>query len=75
MNLQHYIKLNLPMEIKKKFKKKEINRIISFMKKDKKNLNNKINLILLKEIGKITKPNSINIGHKELKSFLISNYI
>ena len=38
---KHYLSLNLPMKIKKFFKRKEINKIISFMKKDKKNLNEK----------------------------------
>ena len=46
---KHYLSLNLPMKIKKFFKKKEINKIIYFMKKDKKNLNEKINLILIKK--------------------------
>ena len=42
------------MEIKKEFLKKNINKILSFMKKDKKNYNNKINLVLLNKIGKAT---------------------
>ena len=42
------------MEIKKKFLKKNINKILLFMKKDKKNNNNKINLVLLNKIGKAT---------------------
>ena len=42
------------MEIKKEFLKKNINKILSFMKKDKKNNNNKINLVLLNKIGKAT---------------------
>jgi len=71
---KHYIKFKLPMEIKKKFKENEINKITNFMKKDKKNLNNKINLILLKKIGQTTKPNSINVSRNEIQRFLISNY-
>ena len=71
---QHYLSLNLPMEMKKKFKKNEISKIISFMKKDKKNLNEKINLILIKKIGKATKPNSFNTSSGEIKKFLIENY-
>ena len=55
---KHYLSLNLPMKINKFFKKTEINKIISFMKKDKKNLNGKINLILIKKIGQTTRPNS-----------------
>ena len=71
---KHYLSLNLPMNVKKKFKKKEINNIIYFMKKDKKNLSEKINLILIKKIGK-TRPNSFAINSAELKKFLTSYYI
>ena len=71
---KHYLSLNLPMNVKKKFKKKEINNIIYFMKNDKKNLSEKINLILIKKIGK-TRPNSFAINSAELKKFLTSYYI
>ena len=71
---KHYLSLNLPMNLKKKFKKKEINNIIYFMKNDKKNLSEKINLILIKKIGK-TRPNSFAINSAELKKFLTSYYI
>ena len=47
----HLKKLNLPREINKFFQKKDISKILSFMKKDKKNDTKKINLILLKKIG------------------------
>ena len=72
---KHYLSLNLPMNVKKKFKKKEIDKIIYFIKKDKKNFNEKINLILIKKIGKTTKPNSFVINSSEIKKFLISYYI
>ena len=48
----HIIDASLPRSIKKFFKKKDINRIINFMLKDKKNYSNKINLVLLNKIGK-----------------------
>ena len=48
----HLIKLNLPLDIKKFFKINKINNLISFMKIDKKNSTTKINLVLLKKIGK-----------------------
>jgi len=70
----HYIKLNLPMQIKKIFSRKEIDKILSFMKKDKKNFDDKINLILLRKIGKTTKPNSFKITNKELKKFLLERF-
>jgi 3-dehydroquinate synthase len=47
----HLNNLNLPNNINKFFKKKNLNKIISFMKKDKKNNTKKINLVLLKKIG------------------------
>ena len=71
---KHYVDLNLPINMSKFFKKKEINKIIYFMKKDKKNLNEKINLILLKKIGKTIKPNTFNISSHALKNFLVKNY-
>ena len=70
----HYLKLNLPINIKIKFKKNEINKILNFMKKDKKNVDSKINLILLKKIGKATKPNSIRVKENELKKFLLKEF-
>ena len=70
----HYLKLNLPMDIKKKFSKKDVNKILNFMKKDKKNLDNKINLILLKKIGKINTINNFKITNNEMKKFLLKSF-
>ena len=72
---KHYLSLNLPMKIRQFFKKSEVNQIINFMKKDKKNVDEKINLILIKNIGKVTKPNNFAINANELKKFLVSQYI
>ena len=47
----HLKQLNLPRKINKFFSKKDIKKILSFMKKDKKNNSKKISLILLKKIG------------------------
>ena len=47
----HLNKLDLPKNINKFFSKRDLNKILSFMKKDKKNNSNKINLVLLKKIG------------------------
>ena len=47
----HLDKLDLPSNIKKKFFLKDLNKILSFMKKDKKNNTNKVNLVLIKKIG------------------------
>ena len=59
---------------KKYFTKNEINKIVNFMKKDKKNINSSINLILLKKIGKTTKPNQIKLKSHEIKKFLYTYY-
>jgi len=47
----HLEKLNLPRNIDKFFSIRNLNKILSFMKKDKKNNTDKINLVLLKKIG------------------------
>ena len=64
----HLIKFQLPRNINNNFKKKNLNQIISFMKKDKKNNNQKINLVLLKKIG--TPNYNLEFQNKELYSFL-----
>ena len=50
--INHISKSNLPSEINKFFKFKDLKKILSFMLKDKKNNSEKISLVLLKEIGK-----------------------
>ena len=47
----HLKNLNLPRNINKFFSVKNLNTILSFMKKDKKNNTKKVNLVLLKKIG------------------------
>ena len=47
----HLNQLNLPRDINKFFLKRDLNQILSFMKKDKKNNTSKINLVLIKKIG------------------------
>ena len=49
--VNHIIKSNLPSDINKFFKAKDLNKILSFMLKDKKNNSDKISLVLLKKIG------------------------
>ena len=69
---KHYINLKLPMFINKTFKKNDVKKIIFFMKKDKKNIDDKINLILLNKIGKTTRPKEFSLKSDELKKFLNS---
>ena len=47
----HLKRLNLPSDINKFFSLKNLSKILFFMKKDKKNNTNKVNLVLLKKIG------------------------
>ena len=49
--MEHVHKMSLPSNIKNYFSPKNLNSILSFMIKDKKNISKRINLILLKKIG------------------------
>ena len=66
----HIEKIGTNKKYNKLIKKKDINKIISFMKSDKKNNSNKINLILIKNFGKIK--TNFQINSIKLKKFLIS---
>ena len=65
----HLNRIKLKPEIYKLIKKIKISKIINFMKSDKKNTSNKINLILLNDFGRI----QINYQAKisQLKNFLV----
>jgi 3-dehydroquinate synthase/shikimate kinase/3-dehydroquinate synthase len=65
----HINKLNLNYDANKLFSKKDINKILFFMIKDKKNVTGKINLILLKKIGNPSY--NLQFTKKKIKSFLI----
>tara|TARA_B110000238_G_scaffold176176_1_gene197083 strand:+ start:16 stop:1122 length:1107 start_codon:yes stop_codon:yes gene_type:complete len=64
----HLNNLNLPRNIKKFFSIKNLSKILSFMKKDKKNNTNKINLVLLKKIG--SPIYKLNFDEKKILFFL-----
>ena len=49
--IKHLHNAKLPFDIKHYFSYKDLNKILTFMMKDKKNTSKKINLILLKKIG------------------------
>ena len=51
--IKHIKNLKIPINLNFYFKKKDINLIIKYMKSDKKNNSSKINLILIKKIGKV----------------------
>ena len=67
----HINKINIISKLEKLFKKKDINKILNFMKVDKKNNSEKISLILIKDIGKIT--TNFQISSERLKKYLYKN--
>lgn len=64
-----YKKNNLDYTIRNYKSVKSINNLIPFIKNDKKNDDEKINFVLLKSIGKTTKPNSQKISISNLKKY------
>ena len=69
----HLNKLKLPRNITKYFSTKDLNKILSFMKKDKKNITNKLNLVLLKNIG--SPIYSLQFNEKKIRLFLRNELI
>ena len=49
--INHIYNCNLPSNLNKFFRSKDLKKILTFMQKDKKNSSNKISLVLLKRIG------------------------
>ncbi len=66
----HINKIGLMRKFKKLFNKKDLNKIINYMKSDKKNNSNNINIILIKDFGKIK--TDFYISPIKLRKFLIS---
>ena len=66
--IKHTHKMKLPLNIKNYFSSKNLNSILSFMLKDKKNTSKKINLILLKKVGSAIINNQYDI--LQIKKFL-----
>jgi len=71
-----YLKNNLDFTFKKYSNQSTINKLIPYLKNDKKNNDNKINFILLKSIGKTILPNKSKISIKNLQNIskTISQY-
>ena len=61
--LNHVIKMKLPSKLNNYFSKKNLNSILNFMVKDKKNISKRINLILIKRIGSTV----INNDYQKIK--------
>ena len=68
---QNILNLNFNLKLKKFFSLKDIDKLIGYMKNDKKNNNSKINLVLLNRIGKASIKNSYN--QKKIKKFFYEN--
>jgi len=66
--LKHIINAKLPSNIKDYFSYKDLNRILKFMSKDKKNISKNINLVLLKKIG-------LAVINKEYKTIKIKEFL
>ena len=71
-----YYKNNLSYTFKKFSNKNFISSLIPYLKNDKKNDDEKINLILLKNIGMTTNPNKYKISTVDLKKYskIIAQY-
>ena len=65
---EHFSKFNLSNKIKKILKKNDLTNVINYMKTDKKNYNNQINLILLNRIGSAKINNTYKTS--DINSFL-----
>ena len=63
-----YIQNNLDYTYKKYSNKEEIDKLLPFLKNDKKNNDGRINFILLKNVGKTTLSNQNKISLKDLRS-------
>ena len=67
---KHLEKIPLKKNFKSIFNKKDIGKIVSFMKSDKKNTSKKINIILIKNFGQVK--TNYQFDQNTLKQFLIS---
>ena len=65
-----YKRNNLPNNLNKFSLGKSHNKIVEHMRNDKKNKDSRINLILLKSIGKTTRPDSIKISPKQMQKVI-----
>ncbi len=69
--LNHIDKIGMSTNISEFFKKRDVKKILNFMKNDKKNNSSNINLILIKDFGKIKI--DFQIKSSNLKKYILSN--
>ena len=65
-----YLKNNLDFSFRKYSNQNSINKLLPYLKNDKKNNDDKINFLLLKNIGKTALPNKNKISLKNLKKII-----
>ena len=65
---KHLQKSEIKIKLNKFFSNRDVEKIINFMKTDKKNTSKKINLVLLKKISNPVY--NLNFDHVKLKAFL-----
>ena len=69
--INHINKIEMKPKIEKLFKKKHVSKIMNYMRSDKKNNSNNINLILIKDFGKIIV--DFQISPSNLKKYISSS--
>ena len=60
--IKHIYAIDKSINLKNYFSRKDVSKLLEFMKNDKKNNNNKINLILIKKIGNVTYNNFFDLN-------------
>jgi len=71
--INHINRLKISSDLRFYFKKKNVTKIIEYMKSDKKNISSKINLILIKAIGKVILESKFN--ESIIKKFLYKELV
>ena len=69
----HISRVNRLLKITNYFNKKDTNKLLSYIKNDKKNTSKKINLILINKIGKVSYNNFFEL--KEISKFIRSQFL
>ncbi len=68
--INHLDKVDMSLNLKNYFKKNNINTIIKYMKTDKKNNSSKVNLILIKKIGRLVV--GLNFNDSRIRKFFLN---
>ena len=68
--LNHINRIGMKPKIEKLFKKRHVSKIMNYMRSDKKNNSNNINLILIKDFGKVIV--DFQISPSNLKKYISS---